>query len=310
MPQISGITKDALGVPCSAVVDVHRFENGVLVERVVTDPVNGTYVVYTDDESLHVVTRHVASVVAGEPNWSNVTVAAELATDYSDARGNILLPTGAVAFDVATTDPFGGNDGVATFSGGRIDFVDADGQHPAGDFTIKFRFKPSTGGRMGLVAYGSDFYFGIDYNYNGTRNINMWASSNGSSWDILQSDGGGANSGIGALSLTLNAWNYIEVTLSGDTWRSLVNGTLDREVVAAGTMFRGTKGLRIGTWGSGEFPVAGSITDFVMVNGTAEHTASFTPPVARSLGAPKPGAPTSAAQVEYVIPGTPFIPEA
>lgn len=65
MPQISGVTKDAVGVPVSAVVDVHRHDNGALVERVVTDPADGTYVVYTDDESLHVVTRHVAPVVSG-----------------------------------------------------------------------------------------------------------------------------------------------------------------------------------------------------------------------------------------------------
>ena len=296
MPTISGITKDVTGAPCAAVVDVRKRDTGQLIARVVSDETTGAYSVSCPDPSNVVVDRYVAPVVPGDANWDEESAHIQFNGSFEDLKGHALFVTGGVDIDTTTVDPFGGNDGVATFSGGKIDLSDADDLHPSGDFTIRFRFKPTASSRMGLVAYGDDFYMGIDYHYNGTRNVNMWASSNGSSWDILQSDSSGSNSGIGALSLTINAWNYIEITKSGNTWRSFVNGMLDREVTASGVPYRGSKGLRIGAWGNGGFTAAGSASDFVFIDGVAEHTASYTVPTMRSPGPPSPGTPTEDAQ--------------
>lgn len=303
MPTISGVTKDATGAPCASVVDVRRRDTGKLIARTVSDATTGAYAVTVPDTGPFIVTRFVAPVIAGAANWASTIVDIQFDGAFEDRKDHLVSVTGSVAIDTATTDPFAGNAGVATFAGGRIDFADRNDLHPSGDFTLRFRFRPTGSSRAGLVAYGDDFYMGLDYGYNGTRNVNMWASSNGSSWDILQSDGGGSNSGIGALSLTLNAWNNIEITRAGNVWRSFINGVLDREVTASGTVFRGSKGLRIGSWGNGGFPAAGSMSDFVFIGGVAEHTASYTPAATRSLGSPKPGTPTEDPQsIDIVTP--------
>lgn len=296
MPTISGVTKDATGALCAAVVDIHRRSDGKFITRVISDETTGAYSATAPDNGPYYAVRFVAPVAPGDANWDQESAHIQFDGSFEDLKGHALVVTGGVDIDTTTVDPFGGNNGVATFSGGKIDLSDADDLHPSGDFTIRFRFKPTASSRMGLVAYGDDFYMGIDYHYNGTRNVNMWASSNGSSWDILQSDSSGSNSGIGAISLTLNVWNYIEMTRSGNIWRSFVNGTLDREVTASGVPYRGSKGLRIGAWGNGGFAAAGSISDLVFVDGVAEHIASYTVPTTRSPGPPSPGTPTEDAQ--------------
>lgn len=144
------------------------------------------------------------------------------------------------------------------------------------DFTIEFWFYTTLATRMALTAYSSDYSFGIDYHYNGTRNINIYASSNGGSWNMIHADGGG--SGIGTISTNLNAWNHVAVTRQGDTFRSFVNGVLDRTITVAGSIYTTGRGFRLGLWGTGTMPFNGFIDDLRINKGVARYTSSFTPP--------------------------------
>lgn len=144
------------------------------------------------------------------------------------------------------------------------------------DFTIEFWLRPTSATRMGIFAYSSDFSLGMDYHYNGTRNVNMWASSNGSSWDMIHSDAGGA--GIGTQSLTLNAWNHVAMTRQGSTFRSFVNGVLDKTATSSAGIYTLNRNFIIGKWGNNTLPLNAYIDDFSFKLGIAKYTATFTPP--------------------------------
>ena len=305
MPSISGIVKDASGTPCEALVSAFRFDTKELVGQAVSNASTGAYSITTVDTSQHIVVRQIAPIAATNPNWNSTKVLVPFTgSTLKEVKGRGLVSTG-VTLTNAVADPYGGAENYGLFAGaGKVEINNPGAVLvPAGDFTARFKFRPTASSRMGLMAFGADFYLGIDYHYQGTRNINMWASSNGSSWNILQSDSAGANSGIGAISLTLNAWNDVEMTRSGNVWRSFVNGTKDKEVTASGTLYAGSHPLRIGVWGNGGFFTSGCIADFELHN-TALHTASFTPPSTRPLAyLATLGAPTENAQIfDYVTP--------
>lgn len=155
------------------------------------------------------------------------------------------------------------------------------------DFTFEGWVYPTTSTRGAIFAYGADYYLGMDYHYFGTRNINIYASSSGTAWNMLQTDGGGGASGVGTLSLTLNAWNHFAYTRKGETFRSFVNGVKDREQTGVtGKIYSDNqKRLRIGTWGTGTLPFTGYIAEFRMINGYCKYTANFTIP-SQPFGAP------------------------
>ena len=95
------------------------------------------------------------------------------------------------------------------------------------DFTLILKVYPTATTRDALYASQSDYWFGLDTNYNVTRNVNLWASSNGSSWDMISGDGAG--NGIGHISMNLNEWNNIRVVRKGNRWRTWINNVLDKK---------------------------------------------------------------------------------
>lgn len=146
----------------------------------------------------------------------------------------------------------------------------------ARDFTMEFWFYPTTSTRMAIQAYTSDYSFGIDYHYNGSRNINIYASSTGSSWNMIHADPGGT--GIGTISLNLNAWNHVAVVRSGNNFKTFINGVLDKNINVSGTIFTTNRGFRIGLWGTGTMPLLGYLDDFRLTLDLARYSSSFTPP--------------------------------
>ena len=62
---------------------------------------------------------------------------------------------------------------------------------------------------MFLFGYESDHHLGLDWNYNcaGTQNkLCAWASSTGSSWDLLDANQNG--NGIGTVLMNSGQWNH------------------------------------------------------------------------------------------------------
>jgi hypothetical protein len=173
---------------------------------------------------------------------------------------------------------FGGSSCVFDGTGDYISIPDhADWDFGSGDFTIDFWVYPTDTNRHAIIAGTSDYWLGIDYHYLGTRNINIWASSNGSSWNLLNADSGG--NAIGAIILTLNTWTHVAIVRNGNNWRSYINGVKDIDVTVAGTLVTIAEAKSIGRWGGDAIPKwLGWIDEFRVSKGIARWTAAFTPP--------------------------------
>jgi hypothetical protein len=150
------------------------------------------------------------------------------------------------------------------------------------DFTIELWWYPTSTSRQALMhgSWGNDWSIGIDYSsISSNQKIGIWASSNGSSWNLINSDSGG--NGIGSETINQNAWNHIAYTRSGTTWRLFVNGVLDVELTSiSGSIARPTQQIAIGAWWSSSSmsEINGYIENFQILKGVAKYTANFTPP--------------------------------
>ena len=198
-------------------------------------------------------------------------------TDDSSGSNQTITAYNNASLDFSTVK-FG--DGSCAFDGTN-DYLliddDSDLEFGANDFTIDFWFYPTAESRMGLwhSSYGADYSFGIDYHYQGTRNINIWASSNGSSWDLINADPGG--NGIGSTSLTLNAWNHIAIVRNGNTWMTFINGTKDIDITVSGTVIDKSASKIIGGWWDGSYDLNGYLDEY-RVSNTARWISNFTVP--------------------------------
>jgi hypothetical protein len=155
----------------------------------------------------------------------------------------------------------------------------------SGDFTIEFWMYRVGTGRMALYhgSFGTDWSIGIDISSvspNTSNTIGIWASSNGSSWNLINSDSGG--NGIGTLAVSQNTWTHIAFVRSGTTWMSFVNGVRDRNLtgISGSVVNRATSSKGIGVWFStgSMSQFNGFINDFRVTKGVARYTANFTPP--------------------------------
>ena len=173
-------------------------------------------------------------------------------------------------FGSASSQHYGSNDW--TKLPASIDF-----EPLGGDFTLDFWFRPDATSRMALWASSTDIWWGLDYHQQGTRNINLWASSDGSNWDLLNGDGGG--NGIGSTSLALNTWTHVAAVRNGNNWMTFINGVKDvDETVSGSVVNRSSQWKRQGEWGNGSFDASGHIDEVHWRKGKATWTANFTPP--------------------------------
>ena len=118
-----------------------------------------------------------------------------------------------------------------------------------GDFTIMLWFYPRAQRKTALITSAKDFWAGIMFHFNGTRNVDIWASSGGKFWDIIHSDRDG--NGIGKASVPLNKWSHAAFVKSGDNWISYVNGAEDVRVIRDRPLVDRTNEEKIiGRWGN------------------------------------------------------------
>jgi hypothetical protein len=109
----------------------------------------------------------------------------------------------------------------------------------------------------------------------------MWASSGSNQWNLLECD---TASNRGTILISKNVWTHIAVTRSGgNTFRSYVNGVLDRTFTVSGAITNsGNPVYNIGrsAYQSGNFYFNGLISGLRVVNGTALTVNVPTAPVA------------------------------
>jgi len=179
----------------------------------------------------------------------------------------------------------------AIYFDGSGDWIDlnADTKYePLGnDFTYEWWWYPTTlSQRQWFFHTATDYWLGVDFQTSSGRGLGMWASSNGSSWNLINADNGG--NGISNTNPTLNAWNHIAYTRNGSTFTLWLNGTSIRSVgsITASIVDRSSQGKIIGSWAgtNHQFPIVGYIQDFRWTKGLARYTSNFTPPTAEFDG--------------------------
>lgn len=148
------------------------------------------------------------------------------------------------------------------------------------DFTISCWIYPTTTNRAAVFAMSADCRISTDIFF-GQGSANMWWSSNGGNWNVMQSDNSGTNTGQGTIALSANTWTHLAYVRNGTTVRMYVNGQVAREVTVAsnvGVYWSGNDRFRIGAWGNAGYKFVGYIDEFIVANGAALWTDTFTPP--------------------------------
>lgn len=181
------------------------------------------------------------------------------------------------------------------------------------DFTIELWWYPTSTGRQGLFhgSYGADWSIGIDYNSTYSNpTLGFWASSNGSTWDLVNSDPGG--NGVTTGSPTQNAWNHIAYVRNGSTFTLYLNGVNVGEVTGITESIHNkttTHGQSIGTWwkatGWGGGPMSGNVADY-RITLDAVYTENFsvpTEPVGDYTVAVESPAPEPISASDFTITG-------
>lgn len=154
----------------------------------------------------------------------------------------------------------------------------------AGDFTLDFWFKtPDVSGQKAFLAFSQDFASLGLLTWNGK--MGYYASSDGATWNMLKADpfGPGTQNAEGTIPLQNNVWTHVAFVRSGNTFYGFIDGQLDIQVVAPGTLFDSSAlDLWMGRWGNGGlYSDNGTKFDEIRVSkGVARWTAPFTPPAA------------------------------
>lgn len=207
-----------------------------------------------------------------DPYWNNVSVLLPLNSDTVDVKGHTTTTSGSVTAGSSTQSrvyPY------STYINSGLVLLPADASmEPAGnDFTYEFWYYTASSARQWVFAAATDFWTALDYN--GTS-MGMWASSNGTSWNLMNSDAGG--NGLGTITMTLNKWHHIAFVRLGNVWTSYIDGVLNKSVTVAGSVIdKSTQQKRIGNHANNAYPVNAYMNDFRFTKGVARYLTNFTP---------------------------------
>ena len=217
--------------------------------------------------------------------WSYVTFASHCNSIARDITGKSLTAYGNAAVST-TQNKYGATAWAFDGTGDYITVnMGTDFSFGSGDFTIEFFFRKNATGRMCLFSPGTDnpsHYDGLilDTSTVGTDKLGLYVSSNGTGWDLVHADSGGA--GIGATTIAANTWYHVAVVRSGTTFKVYLDGTADITATGvSGAIFDGSaQPLNFGrsTYTGGTFYLNGYIDDIRITKGYARYTANFTAP--------------------------------
>lgn len=162
-----------------------------------------------------------------------------------------FTPSGTVSY---TTD--GGRSAVSLASQYLATSVNVSDL--SGDFTFSCWVKPGSSDQFALfAAHDADCRIGLD-TISGKWSI--WAGN--SNWNILEADSGyssdeSSSSGRGSISVTLDKWQHVCWTRSGNVWTLYIDGEVSLRRTRSGTIATGGK-ISLNRWGNGG-EVSGSL---------------------------------------------------
>jgi hypothetical protein len=234
------------------------------------------------------VLRTTVDVVgAGSTYYDNLVLAMPFneATGFADVSSRNRNPGvyGNTTISTAQSKYYGSS----AYFDGTGDYLaissSSDFAFGTGNFTIETWWFPTSTTRQAIYhgSWGADYSIGIDYNgASSNLKLGMWASSNGSSWNLLNADSGG--NGITAGTPVQNQWNHIAFVRNGSTFSMYLNGVSVGIVtgITAAVDVTASDAQVIGEWW---YPgamnsISGYLQDFRIYKGIAKYTANFTPP--------------------------------
>lgn len=209
-----------------------------------------------------------------------------LITGSAFAAQKIVTANGNAQIDTAQSK-FGGASGLLDGTGDYLSTPwHTDFDVAAGNFTIDFWFRWNASGGYqwlysGRQAGGDDNnYLGLGFSNGGTV-LDYFASSNGTSWDLLLGDTGGLDRG--SITVTTGVWHHFALTRSGNNWYGFIDGVLDWSKTISGTVIAADSLFLIGAHNALGSNFNGWIDDFRFTKGLARWTAAFTPPGHRRM---------------------------
>lgn len=223
-----------------------------------------------------------------DPYWSNVVMllhmdGSEGGTSFTDEKGHTVTRVGNAATKTAgakygTTGGYfdGSGDALSVAASSEFDVA-------ANNFTIEWWWYPlSSTARQWFFHSGTDYWLGVDYQ--SSYGLGMWASSTGSSWNLLNADAGG--NGITNAKPAANTWHHLAYVRNGTNFTLYLDGTAVKTVtgISSSIVSRGTQAKVIGSWaatgsaGAYAYSVNGYLDDFRFTTGVARYTGTFTPP--------------------------------
>lgn len=232
-----------------------------------------------------------AAATGADPNFRNVTLllsgdgtnGAQNSTFVDSSTNNISLTRTGVGPSQGSFSPYGavwsnyfdGSSYINTAATAALEFGSAS-------FTIEFWIYPIDNTRRAIYhgSHTADWSLAIDFQ---SQKICIWASSNGTSWNLINADGGG--NGIGSTTVALHQWTHVAFVRSGTTWQTYINGARDLNLtgISGALVNRAASQKSIGKWffsdGAGNPTMwNGYISNFRAVRGTALYTTAFIPP--------------------------------
>jgi hypothetical protein len=232
-------------------------------------------------------------------------------TTFTDVMGKTVTPYGNACLKTAVKK-WGTASGYFDGSGDYLSVANhADFDFGSGDFTVEFWVNlASTASTFGLCSSSAagccSFLF-----YFSAGNIQFYASTDGSSWNV-------ANAVIVKASPSTGTWYHIAAARDSGTIRLFCGGTLTNTVAVSGALVAlGTNTPTIGQWAGGNY-LNGYIDELQVNKGEALYTADFVPPtpgvIANGISSTTFGTPFASYPQFYNTPdginsttlGTPF----
>ena len=201
--------------------------------------------------------------------------------DYTTSQVNDSTSNAHNSTKKAANEPIETNGKIAKAQDfdGTNDYITApqstDWDMGAGDFTIEFWIYREGTQRSSIWGSGSSvtaYTIWIDVNSVGTQKLGIWASSNGTSWNLINADSGG--NGICSTTINQTTWYHVIYERIGTTWRVYLNGSLEKELTGiSGTVYAINSTWEIGRQGSYGYLMNGLIDELRVSKGIGRSAA-------------------------------------
>ncbi|MDD2871933.1 MAG: LamG domain-containing protein, partial [Candidatus Gracilibacteria bacterium] len=214
--------------------------------------------------------KSLTVVIGGNDTYTKLLLENEFDSSESQHtgtfNGNISITNASKKYGSSSYSFDGASDYISLPTSTDFDFG-------SGDFTIDGWFKvPNVTGYKTIFASQSDFEIGMFLVGN---KMGYFASSNGTSWNMLLGDTGGQNA-QGTISITPNVRHHFAYVRNGSNWYGFIDGQLDISKTGInGTIVQKNEVFNIGRWGNASYWYNGEIDEFRVSKGIARWTSDF-----------------------------------